>query len=103
MSLNTAKCICSGKLPFTIDYPMTRNMLRIRIAMKNIPHHPGKVPIPQMQSNLPIRGNLSPRNVLHKFIHFFFHHRNFYINEIIFSLYNSFKVCSIALWKKIYS
>ena len=87
MSLNPAERIRLGKSPLNIDHPVTRNMLRIRIAMKNIPYYPGKVPIPQMQSDLPIRGNLSPRNVLHKFIHFFFHHRNFYINEIIFSLY----------------
>ena len=33
--------------------------------MKNIPHYPGKIPISQMQSDLPIGGNLSPRNVLH--------------------------------------
>ena len=37
--------------------------------MKNIPHHPGKIPIPQMQSNLPIGGNFPLRNPLHKFIH----------------------------------
>ena len=40
--------------------------------MKNIPRRPGKVPIPQMQSDLPICGNLSPRNVPHKFINIFF-------------------------------
>ena len=40
--------------------------------MKNIPHHPGKIPIPQMQSDLPVGGNLSPGNVPHKFINIFF-------------------------------
>jgi len=40
--------------------------------MKNIPHRPGKVSVAQMQSNLPIGSNLSPRNTLHKFINIFF-------------------------------
>ena len=36
---------------------------------------PGQSSYSQMQSNLPISGNLSPRNVLHKFIDLFFHCR----------------------------
>ena len=70
MSLNPAKRICFGKPPLSIDHPVTRNMLRIRIAMKNIPHRPGKISVTQVQSNLPIGDNLSPRNTLHKFINF---------------------------------
>jgi len=82
LSLNTAKRVCSGKLSLGIDHPVTRNMLRIRIVMKNIPHYPGKIPISQMQSDLPIGGNLSFGNVPHKFIHLFFHRRNFQITRI---------------------
>ena len=37
--------------------------------MKNISHHPGKVPVTQLQRNLPIGGNFPLRNPLHKFIH----------------------------------
>ena len=73
LSINTAKRVCSGKLPLSIDHPVTRNMLRIWIVMKNIPHHPGKVSVTQMQSDLPISGNLPPGNVPHKFINILFH------------------------------
>ena len=38
--------------------------------MKNISYRPGKISVAQMQSNLTIGGNFSPRNIPHKFIHF---------------------------------
>ena len=38
--------------------------------MKNIPHHPGKISVSQIQGNLPICDNLSFGIVSHEFIHF---------------------------------